>query len=209
MTADIVEEITNGKNWTDKTFIISTNNMRFLEYVDRILYLENGRIHFNGDYNQFSQHPRFSSFTNKEDKDVIIELEEEEDNYEVKKFSLIFFKANGTFAKMLETPNIETRKRKTTEIYHEKRMSGKIKTNSSNLQLLRPRRQARRFTQIFNFRPNFETNGRNSIRDHDFLVSIRHDLLNLQTDFDRLGLVLRFLHAQREWSQVFDFTWDF
>ena len=51
----ILKTITKSKALKPKTFIICTNSPEHLKQADRILYLENGRIMFNGKYKMFKK----------------------------------------------------------------------------------------------------------------------------------------------------------
>jgi ABC-type multidrug transport system ATPase subunit len=66
VTVDIMKVITK-KPWNEKTFVLSTNNTKLLEFVDRILLIEKGRIKFDGNFNDFKQNPEFRLFL-KEDQ---------------------------------------------------------------------------------------------------------------------------------------------
>lgn len=40
----IFREITSGEHWKEKTIIFSTNNLRMLKFVTKVIFIENGRI---------------------------------------------------------------------------------------------------------------------------------------------------------------------
>lgn len=53
MTAAVFENIIENTLLKDKTFIITANNYKVLEYADRVIFLERGSITFNGTVQQF------------------------------------------------------------------------------------------------------------------------------------------------------------
>lgn len=42
-----------GEDMKDKTVLMTTNNQNYIKYAERVLYLEDGRIAFDGSYKQF------------------------------------------------------------------------------------------------------------------------------------------------------------
>lgn len=52
-----------GSEFKDQTFLITTNNQNYLKFADRILYLENGKLGFNGSYSEFLLSENYQKFT--------------------------------------------------------------------------------------------------------------------------------------------------
>lgn len=48
-------QITNNPVLKDKTFIITANNYKVLDYADRVVFMEHGRILFNGSVEEFKK----------------------------------------------------------------------------------------------------------------------------------------------------------
>jgi ABC-type multidrug transport system ATPase subunit len=48
VTAQVFECITNHPDLKEKTFIVSSNDYKLLEYSHRVIYMKEGRILFNG-----------------------------------------------------------------------------------------------------------------------------------------------------------------
>ena len=49
-----------ASDWKDKTYVITTNKLKMLEYVDRVVYVEKGRIIFQGDVVKFKETELFT-----------------------------------------------------------------------------------------------------------------------------------------------------
>lgn len=45
-----------------KTFLISTNNQNYIKYADRVLYLEEGSLRFNGSYKEFEKSEEYKIY---------------------------------------------------------------------------------------------------------------------------------------------------
>lgn len=54
VTAGVFNAITQHPKLMNKTFIITSNDYKLLEYCDRVIYLSDGRIQFNGTPEDYS-----------------------------------------------------------------------------------------------------------------------------------------------------------
>ena len=61
VTADIMRAITE-KPWDERTFVLSTNNTKLLDFVDRVIFMDRGQISFNGTPEEFRNNPSFQSY---------------------------------------------------------------------------------------------------------------------------------------------------
>ena len=44
----IMENINNDPHWSTKTFIIATNRLKMINYADKVIHINNGRVDFFG-----------------------------------------------------------------------------------------------------------------------------------------------------------------
>jgi ABC-type multidrug transport system ATPase subunit len=51
----------NEEPWTSRTFLISTNNTKLLEFVDRVIFVDKGNILFKGTYEELQAQPQFQT----------------------------------------------------------------------------------------------------------------------------------------------------
>ena len=54
VTRSIMEGIKNSE-WRQKTYVITTNKLKMLEYADKVVYMEKGSMSFNGSVEEFKQ----------------------------------------------------------------------------------------------------------------------------------------------------------
>ena len=50
VTAKIMEGIKSKPIWREKTFVISTNNIKMFDYADKVAFMRNGNVEFFGKY---------------------------------------------------------------------------------------------------------------------------------------------------------------
>jgi ABC-type multidrug transport system fused ATPase/permease subunit len=72
LTLDFLECINNEDPWKEKSFVISTNKVKFLEYCDKVLFMKNGEIIFDGVPEEFKKSKEYLAFKT--------ELEEDDDD---------------------------------------------------------------------------------------------------------------------------------
>lgn len=70
----IFRNITTDQYWNQRTFVFSTNNLGMLKFVDRVIFIENGRILYFDTPEKVKLSPEYRAIT----IDEIIEEEEEE-----------------------------------------------------------------------------------------------------------------------------------
>ena len=44
----IMENIRNNEYWNQKTFVITTNNLKMIDYADKIIHTHKGKVQFYG-----------------------------------------------------------------------------------------------------------------------------------------------------------------
>ena len=83
VTSKIMEIIKTEEFWSEKTFILSTNNPRLLDSCKRVIFIENGVITYNGDTEGFKNMHQY--------QEMILQQEQEEKknrNIEVSKTTI-------------------------------------------------------------------------------------------------------------------------
>lgn len=58
----IMTSIKSDAEWANKTFVISTNNDKLVEYADRVIIMEEGKVRFLGTYEQLRKNPDLKYF---------------------------------------------------------------------------------------------------------------------------------------------------
>ena len=63
-----MEGIRSKPLWKDKTYIISTRSFKMLEYADRVIYMEKGKITFFGKLADLKKRPEFKEYMQEQQK---------------------------------------------------------------------------------------------------------------------------------------------
>ena len=71
VTVEIMKAI-NKDPWKEKTFILSTNNTKLLEFVDRVIYIENGSIRYFGSFEEMKKNPELTTILKESAEDEVI-----------------------------------------------------------------------------------------------------------------------------------------
>jgi ABC-type transport system involved in cytochrome bd biosynthesis fused ATPase/permease subunit len=53
--------IKNNKKLREKTIVMTTNDVNLLKMADKVIFLDNGVIKFNGTYTQLSSHAQYKN----------------------------------------------------------------------------------------------------------------------------------------------------
>ena len=56
-------DIKSTEPWRGRTFLISTRNIKLLNYCDRVIFMNNGAITYNGDCERFMQTEIYEDYT--------------------------------------------------------------------------------------------------------------------------------------------------
>ena len=60
MASRLLKTIKESERLKSKTFIFSTNNPAYLKHADRVIYISEGLIKFNGGFEDFKMSPEFN-----------------------------------------------------------------------------------------------------------------------------------------------------
>ena len=55
VTLEIMKHISTVAPWNHRTFVITTSNLRVLDFCNRVIFIDKGRIAFNGPVNEIRQ----------------------------------------------------------------------------------------------------------------------------------------------------------
>ena len=66
----IMKIMTRFPRWKDKTVIFSTNNLRLLDYCDKAILMDAGRVSFFGKVKDLRQNPAFAELKTSDDVDA-------------------------------------------------------------------------------------------------------------------------------------------
>ena len=58
-TFNIINNIKNNEFWNKKTYVFVTNNLSLLEYADRVMCVNKGRVIYLGDYQTLQNTPQY------------------------------------------------------------------------------------------------------------------------------------------------------
>ena len=78
-TFNIINNIKNNEFWNKRTYVFVTNNLSLLEYADRVMCVNKGRVIYLGDYQTLQKTPQYQeiyALAQKEDQKET-KLEEE------------------------------------------------------------------------------------------------------------------------------------
>ena len=56
-----MENILNDDYWSKKTYIIATNNLKMVNYADKIIHVRKGRIDFYGNPENFKESEQYQA----------------------------------------------------------------------------------------------------------------------------------------------------
>ena len=62
IASKLLDSIMQHPKFSKKTFLFSTNNESYLKYADRILYIDDGKLVFNGTFEEFKGHKTYKSY---------------------------------------------------------------------------------------------------------------------------------------------------
>ena len=82
VASKLLKTINTSQLLKDKTFVFSTNNPSYLAHADRVIYLRDGFIKFNGDYEAFQQSNEFMVYQNAIKEDIELESEVSNQNHQ-------------------------------------------------------------------------------------------------------------------------------
>ena len=58
-----MENIRNDEHWSKKTFMIATNNLKLINYADRVIHVTKGRVDFYGNPEEFKQSKQYQELS--------------------------------------------------------------------------------------------------------------------------------------------------
>jgi ABC-type glutathione transport system ATPase component len=64
VTDQIFSYVTREAPWSEKTFVVSTNNIKTFDYADKIIIIKKGKIMFFGTYDQMMENPDLANMIN-------------------------------------------------------------------------------------------------------------------------------------------------
>ena len=62
VTSNIINRICRHPKWSQKTYVISTRKISVLKKMDKVIFLENGKISFFGPYSQLKDKKEFIDY---------------------------------------------------------------------------------------------------------------------------------------------------
>ena len=92
----IMENIRNDPHWSKKTFVIATNNLKMLNYADKVIHVKKGRIDFYGNPEEFKESEQYQALAcEAAKKDEELPLDEIREAPSVSQQSLNFVLGDG------------------------------------------------------------------------------------------------------------------
>ena len=62
VTSNIINRICRHPEWSQKTYVISTRKISVLKKMDKVIFMENGKISFFGPYSQLKDKKEFIEY---------------------------------------------------------------------------------------------------------------------------------------------------
>ena len=91
-----MENIRNDPHWSKKTFMIATNNLKMLNYADKVIHVRKGRIDFYGNPENFKESEQYQALAcEAAKKDEELPLDEIREAPSVSQQSLNFVLGDG------------------------------------------------------------------------------------------------------------------
>ena len=83
VTSNIINRICRHPKWSKKTYIISTRKISVLKKMDKVIFMENGKVSFFGPFEQLQDKKEFQEYAQeRKEKDKKEEEERSENNPE-------------------------------------------------------------------------------------------------------------------------------
>ena len=76
VTVNILEQLNTNPRWNQKTYIISTRKINILSKMDKVIFMEGGKVLFFGPYSQLMHKKEFQDYSQTQ------KIEEEQQGYE-------------------------------------------------------------------------------------------------------------------------------